>query len=322
MLPQKTLEFVTQSNPRHLRFFDCCSGIGAGRQGLENLGYSSVGFSEINQKSVKTFNQMHGNTDSNYGDLTKITPSSLPDFDVLIAGFPCQTFSIAGRRAGFEDDRGQIIFYLAEILKVKQPKYFIFENVKGLVNLDGGKTLSSILELLKSTGYNVFYKVLNSADFGVPQLRERVYFVGTKERYFEFPEAQPQNYKIEDFLCDGVDYIPNATFEKYLANKYNTNFDITKVLDLDYQVLDTRQSDARVYDKKAPTLRTGRHGILYSKGGKLKKLSALEALLLQGFSKEKAQKALEINSETELLSQAGNAMTVSVIEAIAREMIQ
>lgn len=304
-----------------LKFIDFCSGIGAGRLGLELLGLTCVAHSEINPDSDYTY-QLFYNDDRNLGDLTVLNMEQIPESDILIAGFPCQTFSIVGKRAGFEDDRGQIIYYLKNILKQKNIPYFIFENVKGLVNHDGGRTLIAIIELLNNAGYEVAYKVLNSVDYGVPQLRERIYFVGIRKdlytKPFEFPQPT-KHVHIQDFLLSNNNHIldvKHPTFQKYLANKYNKDrVNIDELLEQEYAVIDTRQSDLRVYIDKCPTLRTGRHGILYVRNGQLHKLSGLESLLLQGFPKEYVMKAMSLNN-SKLLSQTGNAMTVNVIRAI------
>ena len=172
--------------------------------------------------------------------------------------------------------------------------------------------------------------MLDSQYFGVPQMRERVYFVGIRkdlvrtDTLFTWPQETPTP-KLEDFLIDTenkiLDPYRDATFQKYLNNKYKEGkFDIEEILAEDYLVLDTRQSDLRLYRGKVPTLRTGRHGILYVKEGQLKKLSGYEALLLQGFPKSLAEKSKGMIIEGKLLSQAGNAMTVSVIKAIAEQL--
>ena len=304
-----------------LKFIDFCSGIGAGRLGLELLGLTCVAHSEINPDSDYTY-QLFYNDDRNLGDLTVLNMEQIPESDILIAGFPCQTFSIVGKRAGFEDDRGQIIYYLKNILKQKNIPYFIFENVKGLVNHDGGRTLTAIIELLNNAGYEVAYKVLNSVDYGVPQLRERIYFVGIRKDLYTKPFKFPQPTKhvhIQEFLLSNNNDIldvKHPTFQKYLANKYNKDrVNIDELLEQEYAVIDTRQSDLRVYIDKCPTLRTGRHGILYVRNGQLHKLSGLESLLLQGFPKEYVMKAMGLTN-SKLLSQTGNAMTVNVIRAI------
>ncbi len=310
-----------------LKFIDFCSGIGAGRLGLTNLGFECVAYSEIDDNAIQTYTTLYGDKEYNYGDLTKIDASLLPDFSLLIGGFPCQTFSIVGKREGFNDERGLIIYSLVEIIKQKNIPYFILENVKGLVSHNGGKTLKTIKNLLEDAGYTVYCKILNSIDYGVPQMRERIYFVGIKNnikhKEFKWPKAI-KSPNLEEFLCDeNSEILPpdDKTFNKYLNNKYNIGkFDLKKILSNNYLVLDTRQSDLRLYENKVPTLRTGRHGILYVKNGQLHKISGYEGLLLQGFPKNIAIKAKKINN-SRLLSQAGNAMTVNVITAVCKELI-
>lgn len=307
-------------------FFDFCSGIGGGRLGLERCGLECVGHSEIDPNPAKTY-ELFFEDRRNFGDLMRINPHSLPDFRYLIAGFPCQAFSIVGKREGFCDDRGQVIFGIQKILEAKKPPFFLLENVKGLLNHNKGKTLKTIIEMLGSLGYIVRYRVLNSLDYGLPQMRERIYIVGIKnELYthpFEFPQKSNEG-KIQDFLFgEGEEFdINHPTFTKYLNNPYNRGkINLVSILEEDYNIIDTRQSDCRIYPQKVPTLRTGRHGILYTKDKKLKKLSALEGLLLQGFPKALAEKIKTLkNSENKILSQAGNAMSVSVIEAIGKKI--
>ena len=114
----------------------------------------------------------------NFGDITEIVASSLPDFDLLVGGFPCQAFSIAGKRAGFDDTRGTLFFDLARIIKEKQPSMVLLENVKGLLSHEGGDTFRTIISTLDELGYDVEWQILNSKDFGVPQNRERVFIIG------------------------------------------------------------------------------------------------------------------------------------------------
>ena len=315
-----------------LRFMDYCAGIGAGRLGLERGANAvCVGYSEIMEPSIKTYNILHNTkSEKNFGDLTKIDTADLPDFDIMIAGFPCQTFSIMGQRKGFEDERGQIIYYLINILKDKAVPYFILENVKGIINHDEGRTIKTILKSLEDAGYHVGHKILNSANYGVPQMRERVYFVGVKKdrvgySKFVWPN-EIETPDLYDYLSDKNSRVlaeTDNTFQLYLNNKYNKNrIDIKNILKKDYLVIDTRQSDLRIYEGKVPTLRTGRHGILYVKNGELHRLSGYESLLLQGFDKSSAKRASDEVNEQHLLSQAGNAMTVSVIEQIAKQLLE
>lgn len=324
---------MTGKKNNKLKFIDFCAGIGGGRIGLENLGMQCVGFSEIAYSYIKTYREFFGQDEKNYGDLMKINPADLPDFDLMIAGFPCQTFSVIGPRTGMNDKRGLIILGLIDIMTGKNLKYFILENVKGLMNHGSGKSLKIILDELDKAGYKVFWKLVSSLHYGVPQMRERIYFVGVRKDLvkngasFEFPHVSPKP-ELKDYLVDTDELEFNekrrayGTFLKYLENKYNKGkFSIERLLKQEYLVIDTRQSDLRLYRGKVPTLRTGRHGILYVRDGKFRKLSGYESLLLQGFPKELAKKVKGRIDEASLLSQAGNAMTVNVVEAFGNSFL-
>jgi DNA (cytosine-5)-methyltransferase 1 len=314
-----------------ITFIDFCSGIGAGRLGLEQHNFKCLGFSEINLKSEKTYRSFFSENEVNFGDLTKIDYKKLPNFDLLIAGFPCQSFSINGKRKAFDDERGQIIFSLAKILKDKNIKYFILENVKGLVNINKGQTLDYILHLLDNSGYEVKYKILNTLNYGLPQSRERIYFVGIekklKNKNFEFPQPTKYKYDLSNFFVEDDDrYIIKEnslrwnTLLKQFNNKYNYGkYNVGELLKKDYLVIDTRQSDIRLYENYIPTLRTGRAGICYVKSGTIRMLSGKESLLFQGFSVDFYNKIKNI-TDTVLLEQTGNAMSINVISAIAENL--
>jgi len=318
-----------------ITFFDFCAGIGAGHTALKELA-QPVGFSEINPKAETTYRLVNNSYSlKNWGDLTKVSPKAFPDFDLMLGGFPCQSFSIVGKRQGLQDSRGLIIFSLANILKQKKAKYFLLENVKGLVNHEKGETIERVCELLTSAGYKVFWSVLKSSDYGIPQIRERVYFVGVrtdlvgKNFSFSFPKKQKTGRLLKDCLFnDSKDLIFNKhsvgwkTFMTYLNNSYNKGkFDLSELLKEDSLILDTRQSDLRLFRGNCPTLRTGRHGILYVKNGGLRRLSGKEALMIQGFEKEQANKTEKISNNL-LLAQAGNAFTVRVINKIVKELLK
>jgi DNA (cytosine-5)-methyltransferase 1 len=317
---------------RKLQFFDFCAGIGSAHFAFANLGLTCAGFSEIEATAIKMYTAFHG-IHKNYGDIMQINPHALPDFDILCAGFPCQTFSIVGKRQGFDDSRGQIIYGLCDILKIKQPKAFLLENVKGLVNINKGQTLKNILSMLEGAGYSVNYKVIESTAFNIPQKRERIYIVGflkSEKVNFTFPESQAQDYDIKNFLIETdtqfiikTDTPVYQTFLRYLNNKYNSGkYDLQTLLAQDYLVLDTRQSDLRLYENVIPTLRTGRQGILYVKNGHLRKLSGREALLLQGFEDRYAILAQQNFTQSKILSLAGNAMTVGVMRGIGERILE
>jgi DNA (cytosine-5)-methyltransferase 1 len=158
------------------------SGIGGFERGIElaaeELGITAecVGYSDIDAPAIKTYEEHFDH--HNYGDARDINADALPGFDLLVGGFPCQAFSVAGRRRGFEDTRGTLFFDIARVLKANYPQHFILENVKGLINHDKGNTFRTIIRTLDELGYDVQWKVLNSKDYGVPQHRERVYIVG------------------------------------------------------------------------------------------------------------------------------------------------
>lgn len=164
-----------------IRFFDMFSGIGGFRAGLERAGgFTCIGHCEIDQYADRAYRAAHNVKESEvfYKDATKINPGTIPDFDLLCGGFPCQSFSIAGKRKGFEDKRGTLFFEIARVAAAKHPPYLLLENVPGLLSHDGGRTFAAILDTLCRLRYNVEVQVLNSKDFGVPQSRRRVYIVG------------------------------------------------------------------------------------------------------------------------------------------------
>ena len=324
---------MADAKNNNIKFIDFCAGIGGGRIGLENLGMRCVGFSEIDRSSTKTYREFFGEEEKNHGDLMKVNFDDLPDFDLMIAGFPCQTFSVIGKRTGMQDRRGQIIFGLIDIMKAKKLKYFILENVKGLLNHGTGESMKIILDALDEAGYKVFWKLVTSLDYGVPQMRERIYFVGIRKDLVEndTPFNFPQPIKkpeLKNYLVDTgeleFDEKKRAyeTFLKYLDNKYNKGkFSVEKLLKEEFLVIDTRQSDLRLYRGMVPTLRTGRHGILYVRDGKFRRLSGYESLLLQGFPENLSKKVKGKIADVYLLSQAGNAMTVNAVEAFGKSFL-
>ena len=162
-----------------IKYLSIFSGIGGFEYGMQqsNKEFECIGYSEVD-KYAKSIYKKHFPGHKDLGDATKIRTEELADFDLLVGGFPCQAFSMAGYRKGFDDTRGTLFFELARILKDKRPKYFLFENVKGLLSHDKGKTFQTILEVLSDLGYDVEWCVLNSKNYGVPQNRERVYIKG------------------------------------------------------------------------------------------------------------------------------------------------
>jgi len=168
-----------------LRYFSTFTGVGGLDYGLEQIGAKCVGFSEIRKSSEKIY-KSHYPQHFNYGDVTVFDPNSLPDFDILVGGFPCQSFSLAGLRKGLEDGKGKkgaMVLYLHRILQAKQPKFFVLENVKGILNHDKGATFRKIFRVFENAGYHVRVLLLNALNYGSAQNRERVIFIGSKESF-------------------------------------------------------------------------------------------------------------------------------------------
>ena len=163
-----------------MKYFSMFSGIGGFELGIKmatNDEFECIGYSEVD-KYAESIYKRNFPDHIGYGDATEIRTDELPDFDLLVGGFPCQAFSIAGHRRGFDDTRGTLFFEIARVLRDKRPKYFLLENVKGLLSHDKGKTFQTILEVLSDLGYYVKWEIFNSKNYGVPQNRERIFIEG------------------------------------------------------------------------------------------------------------------------------------------------
>lgn len=219
------------NSPEKLRFIDLFSGIGGIRKGFElaceDLGieYECVFTSEIKPYAIDVFKQNHPN-ESIAGDITQIEASEIPDFDFILAGFPCQAFSAAGKRLGFEDTRGTLFFEVERIIKEKDPYGFVLENVEGLVNHDKknpkdkiGRTLSLILKHLEALDYKINWRVLNAKDFGVPQDRKRIYIVGTKKKKPDLEKFEKSHLVLSSILESGLP-TSDSDFVKLILSHY------------------------------------------------------------------------------------------------------
>ena len=223
---KKNVPFPAPEKPS-FKFIDLFAGIGGFRLAFQNLGGNCVFTSEWDKYSKQSYKANFGEIP--FGDITKDkTKNYIPDdFDVLCAGFPCQAFSIAGRRGGFEDTRGTLFFDVAEIIKKKQPKAIFLENVKGLRNHDKGKTLATILNVLREdlNYYVPEPQILNAKEFGVPQNRERIFIVGFRKdlgiEEFQYPEPTDKSAILEDILEEqevSVKYYLSTTYLQTLKN--------------------------------------------------------------------------------------------------------
>ncbi|MBR3208767.1 MAG: DNA (cytosine-5-)-methyltransferase [Bacilli bacterium] len=199
-----------------LKVLSLCSGVGGAELALSYSDFTSkiVGYSEIDQYAQSIYEKQFPDH-INLGDLTKIDTNDLEDFDMLIAGFPCQAFSVAGKQKGFDDTRGTIFFDIARILEAKKPKYFLFENVKNLISHDKGNTFKVIANRLIDMGYNIRWDVLNSKDFGVPQNRERIYIRGVLKEYGMLPDISLTSAD----LIVGTDVNHDIRMQRELINR-------------------------------------------------------------------------------------------------------
>ena len=218
------------------------SGIGAPEMALKYLGidFKSVFACEIDKYARQSFEQLH-NPQTFYNDITARNHKEVEQLDLYVAGFPCQSFSMAGKRKGFEETRGTLFFNVAEFIKENQPKTFILENVKGLLSHDKGKTFQTIVDILSNgggtqngqisldmfedgLGYHIYWKVLNTKKYGIPQNRERIFIVGFKDfRDFNFPKEMPLELRLGDILQDN----PNSKYylsDKMIKGIFKSNF--------------------------------------------------------------------------------------------------
>lgn len=302
---------------------DLYAGIGGIRTGFERAGFKTVFANDFEPACKKTYDLNFETVPLTVGDIGEIKPASLPDFDFLLGGFPCQPFSIAGYRKGFEDtERGNQFMNIVKILKEKKPTGFLLENVKNLKGHDNGKTFEIIEGALTGLGYHVKAKVMSSMEYGnVPQSRERVYIVGFKNKKhldnFEFPNPVPLKVTIADILEKDVP-------EKYYYNKsvlYPKLKEAIKKYDTVYQWRRqyVRENKSGVVPTLTANMGTGGHNVplvLDKKG--IRKLTPKECLNAQGFPKSyKIPKDL---SDSKIYKQAGNSVTVTVIERIAKNI--
>mgnify|MGYP001130157061 FL=1 len=379
LLFRKTMEVK-----KHLiRYFDMFAGIGGFRAGLDRAGgFQCIGHCEIDKYADASYRAIHeiGKEEVYYPDAREIDPGTMPDFNLLCAGFPCQPYSLSGKRRGFEDARGTLFFEIARLAEAKRPAFLCLENVPGLLSHDQGRTFHAILTTLHELGYGLEWSVLNSANFHIPQSRRRLFLVGYLDPRCAgkvFPLGGndgkaliqliggPQGYRVYDpsgvactqtsgsggtgaktglYLVDlcaghpqpseiarcltarygqttlsthprersGVLLIKEATKRGYKeANPGDS-------VDLGYYGSNTRRG--RVGRDIAHTLETSSIQGIVERGGRIRRLMPRECLRLQGFAEDQIDRLLAITSDAQAYKQAGNSVTVNVIEAIGRRI--
>lgn len=317
--PEKTP--FPNNNKAKWKMIDLFSGIGGTRLGFHLTGETKVVFSsEIDKFSIKTYETNFGETP--HGDIAKISTNDIPNHDILVGGFPCQAFSQAGKKLGFEDTRGTLFFEIARILSDKKPKCFLLENVRNLVSHDKGKTFKTILNTLKNLDYEVYYSLFKAKDFGVPQNRERIYIVGFHKKLvpnyssFKFPIATHIETKVGDILEKNVnskytisDNLWNGHQRRKIEHKEKGNGFGYSLFNEDSPYTNT--ISARYY-------KDGSEILIEQKGKNPRKLTPREAARLQGFP----ENFIISVSDTQSYKQFGNSVAVPVINAIAIEILK
>lgn len=340
-----------------MKFLDLFAGIGGFRLGLESAGHECVGFCEIDKFARASYKAIHDTE----GEIELHDITSVPDelvrkighVDIICGGFPCQAFSIAGKRGGFEDTRGTLFFEIARFASILKPKYIFCENVKGLLNHDKGRTFKTIINTFDELGYDVEWQMLNSKDFGVPQNRERVYIVGhfrgerTRPVFPIFGKngttnqanikqigninnstsfgGNPQTGRVYDIegISPTLNTMQGGGREPKVAIREATKQGYALASTGDYINLDfpgSKTRRGRVGKQVANTLLTSGNQGVVTKGLKIRKLTPRECWRLQAFPDWAFDKAQEVNSKTQLYKQAGNSVTVNVIKAIAERL--
>lgn len=315
---------------------DLFAGIGGIRLGFDqafNDEIKTVFVSEWDEKAVETYRANFKSNVNIVGDITTIDEKTIPEHDILLAGFPCQAFSLAGQKKGFEDARGTLFFDVARIVKYHKPKVVFCENVKNLVNHDRGRTFRVIKNILEELGYRVFYKILNSKDFGVPQNRERIYIVAFRNDIaplsFNFPDSSGKSIFIKDIIEEhevSSKYYLSTTYLESLRRHKERH--MSKGNGFGYEIRDNDSIagaivcggmgrernliiDKRLTDFKPVTHIKGEVNKEF-----IRKMTPREWARLQGFP----DNFKFVVADTHLYKQFGNSVTVPVIRAIAEKI--
>lgn len=304
---QKTSEF---------KFIDLFAGIGGIRMGFESIGGECVFTSEWDESAQKTYQANFGELP--HGDITKIAPEEIPAFDVILAGFPCQPFSMAGFKKGFADTRGTLFFDIAKIIEHHKPSVIFLENVRNLASHDKGNTIKVIVKTLEKLGYKVSYKVLNAKDFGLPQNRARIYIVGFKDNNinFEFPEPLKIETRVGSILEKNVDKKYTISDKLWAGHKRRKKEHKEKGNGFGYSSFNsdseyTSTISARYY-------KDGSEILIEQKNKNPRKLTPREAARLQGYP----DNFIIPVSDNQAYKQFGNSVAVPVICELAKRIMQ
>lgn len=318
---QMTLKHSSPSNEDSsqgkYKIIDLFAGIGGIRLGFKNAFQNKTNFvfsSELDKFAQTTYYANYN--DMPDGDITKIKVEDIPEHDIILAGFPCQAFSVAGLKKGFDDTRGTLFFDVARIAKHHKPKVIFLENVKGFVSHDKGNTFKVVKQTLEDMGYKVFEKILNAKHFGVPQNRERIYIIAFLDNDidFKFPENSDIDVKLGDILDKKVDEKYTISDKLWAGHQRRKKEHKAKGNGFGYCMFNegskyTSTISARYY-------KDGSEILIEQQNKNPRKLTPREAGRLQGFPED-----FKITvSDTQAYKQFGNSVAVPVIEALAKEV--
>lgn len=299
-----------------IRFIDLFAGIGGFRYAIQNAAIKNnltakcVFTSEIDKVCQQVYRENFG--DIPHGDITQILPESIPDHDVLLAGFPCQPFSIIGQMKGFEDTRGTLFFNIARILEIKKPAVFVLENVKLLVGHNNGKTIKRIMETLKGLGYHADYRVLNALHFGLPQKRERIFIVGFRNPVcFDWPKHKIPMKPLSEILENDVP-------AHYFATEHIRSKRLSKQKPTAEPTIwhENKAGNISAYPFSCALRAGASYNYLLVNGER--RLTSREMLRLQGFPE--SFKIVCNYSQTR--KQAGNSLPVPVAQAVLESVFK
>lgn len=297
-----------------LKYIDLFAGIGGIRIPFDELGYECVFSSEWDEKACKTYFANFG--EMPYGDITKIKEEDIPPFDVCLAGFPCQSFSIMGKMQGFADTRGTMFFEIERILKYHKPQAILLENVKQLTTHDKGRTFKVILERLADLGYHVKYQVLNALDFGLPQKRERIIIVGFLDKKlaekFNF-DFQHKPYSLESILEPDEDVDESCFASDMIREKRKQS---VKGKDVFYPSIwhENKSGNISVLDYSCALRNGASYNYLLVNG--VRRFTSRELLRLQGFP----DSFKIVVSNSDIRKQTGNSVAIPVIRMVTQKM--
>jgi DNA (cytosine-5)-methyltransferase 1 len=294
------------------KYIDLFAGIGGLRIPFDELGGKCVFSSEWDEKAQLTYAANFGETPE--GDIQQVPVESISDHDILLAGFPCQSFSIIGKMRGFEESRGTLFFNIASILKAKMPPAFLLENVKQIRTHNRGKTYEVIERCLKDLGYHIHVAVLNALDYGLPQKRERTYIVGFRKNIeFSFPPASSERPSLSEFLEKDQDVDPKLIASSMIRQKRRTRLKTVPFYPSIWH--ENKSGNISVLPYSCALRRGASYNYLLVNGER--RLSSKELLRLQGFPED--YKIVVPHSE--IRKQTGNSVPVSVVRSVARNMI-